>query len=220
MMTRGTILVTGATGALGPALVAELLRGWERVAVVAGRKSEGDAAGIVSAAYPKTQPEKIDAQADIWMNQLKAIVGATRSLRGEMNLSPAERVPLNVIGEAAFIETAAPVLKALAKLSEVNRITDDAAFAQATRQSPVAVIGGARLGLSVEIDVAAESARLDKEIKRLEGEITKANAKLGNESFVARAPAAVVDQEKQRVAEFTATRARLQDQLQRLMSSV
>jgi valyl-tRNA synthetase len=83
----------------------------------------------------------------------------------------------------------------------------------------VAVSGGVKLALHVEIDVPAEIERLKKEAARLEGEIAKANGKLANESFVARAPAAVVDQEKQRVAEFTATRARLLDQVQRLGSS-
>jgi valyl-tRNA synthetase len=68
----------------------------------------------------------------------------------------------------------------------------------------------------VEIDVAAEGERLSKEIARLDGEIAKAQAKLGNAAFVARAPAAVVDQEQRRVADFTATRTRLQDQLRRL----
>ena len=67
--------------------------------------------------------------------------------------------------------------------------------------------------------VAAETERLGKEITRLQGEIVKAQAKLGNESFVARAPAAVVDQEKQRVAEFSATVVRLQDQAARLATS-
>ena len=78
-------------------------------------------------------------------------------------------------------------------------------FAAATRDSPVAVAGATRIALHVEIDRAAEIARLTKEIDRLDGEIAKANAKLGNESFVGRAPAAVVDQEKKRVADFTAT---------------
>jgi valyl-tRNA synthetase len=199
-----------------PFITAEL---WERVAPVAGRKPAGDAVGLVMAAYPKAQLEKIDAQADAWVAKLKAMVSATRSLRSEMNLSPAERVPLYAIGDAAFLDVAAPLLKTLAKASEVKLFTDEAQFAQAAGQSPVSVAGDAKLALHVEIDVPAEIERLKKEIARLEGEIAKANAKLANESFVARAPAAVVDQEKQRVAEFTATRARLLDQVQRLASS-
>lgn len=82
--------------------------------------------------------------------------------------------------------------------------------------APVAVQGEARLALHVEIDVAAEKERLSKEIARLQGEIAKAEAKLGNEGFMARAPAAVVEQEKQRVADFSAALARVKDQFQRL----
>jgi valyl-tRNA synthetase len=80
----------------------------------------------------------------------------------------------------------------------------------------VLVHGAAKLALKVEIDVEAERARLTKEATRLEGEIVKAEAKLGNESFVARAPAAVVEQERARVAGFKETVARLREQLARL----
>jgi len=197
-----------------PFITAEL---WERVAPVAGRAA--GAHGIVTAPYPKAQLDKVDPQADAWVARLKTLVGATRSLRSEMNLSPAERVPLYTLGDAAFVEAAAPVLKALAKLSEVKQFGLDSAFADAARLSPVAVVGDAHLALSMQIDVEAERARLDKEVRRLDGEIAKARAKLGNESFVARAPAAVVEQEKQRVAEFTATRDRLRDQIRRLAAS-
>jgi valyl-tRNA synthetase len=136
-----------------------------------------------------------------------------------MSLSPGARVPLYVSGDALFIEQATPLLMALARLSEVKRFDDDAAFAQATRSAAVAVQGESRLALHVEIDVAAETERLGKEIARLQGEIARAQAKLGNQSFVARAPAAVVAQEQQRVAEFTAAVARLQSQLAGLVPS-
>ncbi len=199
-----------------PFITAEL---WDTVAPIAGRKATSSADGVVTATYPEPQLDRIDAQADAWVTKLKAVVGACRNLRAEMSLSPADRVPLNTFGDAAFIGEAAAVLKALAKLSEVNVVTDEAAFSAATAQSPVAVQGEARLALHVEIDVAAEQERLGKEIKRLEGEIVKAQGKLSNESFVARAPAAVVDQEKQRLADFTSTLARLQDQWGRLGSS-
>jgi valyl-tRNA synthetase len=198
---------------IAPFITAEL---WDTVAVLAGRKAAGQS--IVNAPYPKAQFERIDAGADAWVARLKAIVGTCRNLRGEMNLSPAERVPLVAVGDADFVHEATPLLIALAKLDSVKLFDDDAAFAQATRLAPVAVHGELRLALQVKIDIAAESERLGKEIERLEGEIAKAKAKLANESFVARAPAAVVDQERQRVAAFTSTRARLQDQRSRLVS--
>ncbi len=111
---------------------------------------------------------------------------------------------------------AAPVLQVLAKLSEVKVFDDEAAWAAAAQAAPVAVVGATRLCLFMEIDVAAEKLRLGKEATRLEGEITKAQGKLGNESFVARAPAAVIDQERQRLADFTATLAKVREQLARL----
>ena len=108
------------------------------------------------------------------------------------------------------------MLQALAKLSEVKVFDDAAAWEAAAQAAPVAVLGNARICLHMEIDVAAEKARLSKEAARLEGEVTKANAKLGNEAFVAKAPPAVIDQEKKRVADFTATLARVREQLARL----
>ncbi|HEX7435942.1 MAG TPA: valine--tRNA ligase, partial [Caldimonas sp.] len=147
-----------------PFITAEL---WERVAPVAGRSIAGSTHGIVVAPYPKPQREKVDPDADAWVAKLKAIVGSCRNLRSEMKLSPAERVPLYACGDAGFVHEAAPLLRALAKLSDVKVFADDAAFEQATANAAAAAVGGVRLALHVEVDVAAEQGRLVKEIRRL-----------------------------------------------------
>jgi valyl-tRNA synthetase len=104
-------------------------------------------------------------------------------------------------------------------LAEVRPLPDEAAFAAATQTSPVGGSGSIRLALHVPIDVAAEIARLDKEIARHESEIAKAETQLGNQSFVARAPAAVVGQMRGRLADFKLALTRLQVQRDRLAVS-
>jgi len=197
---------------LTPFITAEL---WERVAPVAGRKAQDDVHGLVIAAYPKAQLERVDAAAIEWVGKLKSLVAAVRALRSEMNLSPAQRVPLLAHGDN-FIAEAAPLLQVLAKLSEVRVLPEEATFAAATATAPVSVVGAARVALHVEVDMAAERERLGKEITRLEGEMAKAQAKLGNESFVARAPAAVVAQERERLEGYSQTLDQLREQLSRL----
>ncbi|MCM2340424.1 class I tRNA ligase family protein, partial [Rhodoferax sp.] len=189
---------------------------WQKIAPVAGRAGPS----VAVAAYPVSQPERIDEAAIAHVAKLKQLVDACRNLRGEMSVSPATRLPLFAIAgsgaEADFMTQAAPVLQALAKLSEVRVFEDEAAWAAAAQAAPVAVVGEARICLFMEIDVAAEKARLGKELARIEGEIVKANGKLGNASFVARAPAAVIEQERKRLADFEATVAKVRDQLARL----
>ncbi len=185
---------------------------WQKVAPVAGRAGES----VSIAAYPVSQPERIDETAEAEVAKLKSLVDACRTLRGELNVSPATRLPMYVVGDADFMSRYAAVLQGLAKLAEVKVFDDEASWATAAQAAPVAVVGEARLCLFMEIDVAAEKARLTKEAARLEGEIAKANGKLSNEAFVAKAPPAVIEQEKKRVADFGATLAKVREQLARL----
>jgi valyl-tRNA synthetase len=199
---------------------------WQKVAPVAGRMpASSDVSGragpsISVAAYPVAQPERIDEAAIAQIVKLKQLVDACRNLRGEMSVPPSTRLPLFVLAqteaEGAFLQTAAPILQSLAKLNEVRLFADEAAWQAAAQASPVAVVGDARICLHMEVDVAAEKLRLGKEVARLEGEIARANGKLANEAFVAKAPPAVIDQERKRVAGFSDTVAKMRDQLLRL----
>jgi valyl-tRNA synthetase len=183
---------------------------------VAGRPGES----VMIAPYPQSQPEKIDEAAEAHVARLKSLVDACRTLRGEMSVSPAMRLPLYAVADTvdgnAFVREGAAVLQALAKLKEVKVFDDGPAWAAAAEAAPVAVVGDVRLCLHMEVDKTAEKARLGKEIARIEGEITKVNGKLGNEAFVAKAPAAVIEQERKRLADFSITLERLRDQLVRL----
>ena len=190
---------------------------WQAVAPLAGKKTQDS---IMLAAYPEADPTHIDADSEARVQRLKETVYACRNLRGEMGISPAQKVPLTASGDAAAcaeIMGYAPYLKALAKLSEVETV-DANAFDTVVDQgnTPVAVTGATRLTLKVEIDLAAERERLSKEIARLEGEVAKAQAKLANQNFIARAPAHIVGQEKKRLADFATTLEKLRPQFARL----
>jgi len=192
---------------------------WQKVAPLtdafpAGAK-EGDVS-IMTQPYPRPEPKKIDESAEQWAAELKSVIDACRNLRGEMSLSPAVKVPLLAHGDAARLTAFAPYVAALARLSEVKIIDDEAALDKEAHGAPVAIIGTNKLVLKVEIDVAAERERLTKEVDRLTAEVTKCNAKLGNESFVSKAPPAVVEQERKRLAEYGTTIEKLQAQLLRL----
>ena len=183
---------------------------WQLVAPLAGKSGES----IMLQRYPRSEAAKIDAAAEGAIDTLKQLTNACRTLRSEMGLQPGQRVPLVAQGaqsEAEQLKFYAPYMAALARLTEV-RIVDVLPQADA----PVSIVGGYKLMLEVQIDKAAEKARLEKERARLSNEITKAQANLVNPKFVDKAPANVVAQARERLAKFEAALNDVMAQLDKL----
>jgi valyl-tRNA synthetase len=182
---------------------------WQKVAPLAGKGGET----ISLAPFPAPNDALRFPADDERVNALKAIVDACRSLRSAMGLAPGVKVGLLVAGDVAThgVDAFRPYAMALARLSDF-RIVDTLPDVDA----PVQVVDRLRIMLDVKVDPAAERERLSKERARLDGEVSRAKAKLGNEGFVARAPAAVVEQERSRLAGFEATLAKVDEQLRRL----
>jgi valyl-tRNA synthetase len=180
---------------------------WHKVAPLAGRAGES----IMIARYPQPEEAKIDAAAEAEIAVLKELTNAARNLRSEMGLSPGEKVPAFIEGDSSRLAECVPYIKALARLSQATVVA-----ALPAADAPVAVTGAGKLMLHVEIDKPAERERLAKEAARVESEIAKVSAKLGNPSFVDRAPAQVVEQERKRLADFSSKLADLRAQLLKL----
>ncbi|MEO8991385.1 MAG: valine--tRNA ligase, partial [Nitrosospira sp.] len=184
---------------------------WQNIAPLAGKRG----ASIMLQPYPKADLGKINEDATGRIDALKEMINACRTLRGEMNLSPASRTPLLAAGNEQTLAEFVPYLIALAKLSSVEIVRDGLPHADA----PVAIVGEFRLMLKIEVDIVAERERLSREITRIQAEVAKAESKLANNSFVERAPAKVVEQEKTRLGNFCATLMKLKEQLLKLDSS-
>lgn len=188
---------------------------WQKVSLTAGVRKADEDAFLMLQTYPTFDAAKVDADAVARMTTIQAQIDSIRNLRSEMKLPPSQKMPLLISGPEAECAAAAPYLQQLARLESVTHVEDLQQAAQGS-VAPVAIVGDFKLMLKVEIDVKAERERLSKEAARLAGEVKKCQSKLGNERFVSKAPAAVVDTEKKRLAEFTALLAKVEEQLSKL----
>jgi valyl-tRNA synthetase len=187
---------------------------WQRVAPLAGR--DGDT--VMLQPYPQPDPARVDAAAVAEMEWVMKLIAGVRNIRGEMNVDPRHALSVLVqdasASERSRMEAHAATLAALARIEAFD-------FLEAGRSAPesaIALVGNMKVlvPLAGLIDREAELLRLDREIDRARKDLDRARGKLGNDNFVARAPAEVVDKERQRATELETTLNELSSQRERV----
>lgn len=181
---------------------------WQTVAPMCDAKT---ADSIMLAHFPEADGGEIVQTAFGQMTVLQDLIGAVRNLRGEMGIQPNVKAPL-------FVESADDLADYLKYLPMMTRLTEarQVAALPESGDAPVAVCNGARLMLKVEIDKAAETARLSKEAEKLQKALDKLNAKLSKPGYTEKAPAHLVEKDKADLAELEDKMAKVQNQLAKL----
>lgn len=181
---------------------------WQTVAPMCDAKT---ADSIMLARFPEADGGEIVQTAFGQMTVLQDLIGAVRNLRGEMGIQPNVKAPL-------FVESADDLTDYLKYLPMMTRLTEarQVAALPESGDAPVAVCNGARLMLKVEIDKAAETARLGKEAEKLQKALDKLNAKLSKPGYTEKAPAHLVEKDKADLAELEDKMAKVQTQLAKL----
>ena len=181
---------------------------WQTVAPMCDAKT---ADSIMLARFPEADREQIVQTTFEQMTVLQDLIGAVRNLRGEMGIQPNVKAPL-------FVESADDLADYLKYLPIMTRLTEaqQVAALPESEDAPVAVCNGARLMLKVEIDKAAETARLSKEAEKLQKALDKLNAKLSKPGYTEKAPAHLVEKDKADLAELEDKMAKVQNQLAKL----
>lgn len=181
---------------------------WQTVAPMCDVKT---ADSIMLARFPEADGGEIVQTAFEQMTVLQDLIGAVRNLRGEMGIQPNVKAPL-------FVESADDLADYLKYLPMMTRLTEaqQVAALPESEDAPVAVCNGARLMLKVEIDKAAETARLSKEAEKLQKALDKLNAKLSKPGYTEKAPAHLVEKDKADLAELEDKMAKVQNQLAKL----
>ncbi len=183
---------------------------WQSIAPLAGKT--GDT--VMLQAYPRVAETKRDPAAEQSLAWIKQFVTTIRTLRSEMGIAPAKKIPLYLHkgnkkdreNTMLFQED----IRSLAKLSSINWIDEKEKAGPAT----MGLMGSLELLIPMSglIDTESERQRLEKEIKKIDKEIERAQAKLANDAFIKHAPEDVVTQERNRLSDFTAQRLKLQEQ--------
>jgi valyl-tRNA synthetase len=187
---------------------------WQRAAVLAGVKGES----IMVQSYPQVDNKLIDETSEAELEWLKSIIVSIRSIRSEMNVSPAKQVSIllrkGTATDKTNLDHLQNMLKTLAKIESIQWLKDS----ENPPPSSSACVGELEIYIPLAglINLDEETARLKKEIGKLEKDLQVVSTKLSNPSFVDRAPADVVEKEKLRLAELNAAKDKLATQLKEL----
>ncbi|MEM7565409.1 MAG: class I tRNA ligase family protein, partial [Pseudomonadota bacterium] len=187
---------------------------WQRVAPIAGVK--GDT--IMLCKYPEADESLLDEAALSELEWVKTFIMGIRQIRSEMDIKPGKALPLicqngNDLDQQR-IERNRSLLSSLAKLESITWLDADAEAPECA----TSLVGDMKLMIPLAglIDKQAEQDRLQKNITKLEQEVARLSGKLCNENFVSRAPAEVVDKEKEKLSEAESALANLQSQLEKI----
>jgi valyl-tRNA synthetase len=187
---------------------------WHKVAPLAG--IHGDS--IMLRSYPQADDNKTNPNAEAEIAWLKQVILGVRRIRAEMDIAPSKQLSIlcqngseedqqRLVGNDNF-------LKSLARLASITWLESE----QTAPESAAALAGDMQILIPLAglIDKAAEWHRLSKEIDKINKELAKCENKLNNPNFVERAPAAVLEQEQQRLADYSGALEQLQGQLEKI----
>ena len=194
---------------------------WQQVATRLGLIQDGEAASIMLQTFPVAQDMPTNESAESQIEWLKAVITGIRTIRGEANIKPSQDIPLLLQdGSGADKDNAAQAENMLRRLANVTSIEwlDDGAQAPLNALSLVGDLK-VMVPLAGLIDLDAERGRIGKEVDKAQQELEKIDKKLSNEAFVAKAPEAVVNKDRERAAELQTTLQTLQKQIAALASA-
>ncbi len=182
------------------------------------RLKKNDEPSLAISSWPEVRQDLVSEKAEAEMSFIQSLISSVRNIRAEMNVPPANRADLLIKTESAekkqVIENYAEYIRRLARVNKIEAI----GLQQSVKNAAVAVVDNVELFIPLEglIDFKKERQRLIKEIQRLEGQITGLNKKLSNPNFLQKAPAHVVNQEKEKLVKFGEKLKKLKNNLSHL----
>ena len=191
---------------------------WQKVAPLAVPGLEADNATIMNQPFPVADDSRIDDAAEQELEWVKSFISGVRRIRSEMDIAPGKALPVLLQhaspNDREIFERNQAFIYTLARLESVEWLDSDSK----APESATALVGELQILIPLAglIDKEAELARLEKEIGKLDSNLEKGQAKLQNANFVDKAPAAVVEKERQRVAEMEKARQQLQQQAEKI----